>query len=181
MKISVYIATSLDGFIARRDGDLDWLHDFETEESSEDFGYAAFMADIDVIVMGRHTFAKVQTFKSWPYEAKHVIVLSHHQLSIPANLSDTVEASSLKPHKLLSNLRERGFKHAYIDGGMTIQSFLCAGAINELTITRVPRLIGDGVPLFGILEQDIVLRHLRTQAYPNGFVQSQYEVLKPGS
>ena len=177
MKASVYIATSLDGFIARTNGDVDWLQG-SSRGGGEDYGYEGFMASVDALVMGRNTFEKVLTFDRWPYGSKRVVVLSHHSLDIPTELASSVEASSSDPTELLSSLEQQGIGHVYIDGGKTVQSFLRAGLIDELIITRIPRLIGDGIPLFGLLDRDVVLKHIGTQSYDSGLVQSRYEVVQ---
>ena len=174
MKASVFIGTSLDGFIARENGDLDWL---PKPSGSEDYGYEEFAATVDAIVMGRNTYEKVLTFGEWPYPKKPLIVLSHAPLTIPAQLT-SVETMSGSPAEIVSRLSKRGLKHLYIDGGKTIQGFLETGLINELTITRVPVLIGRGIPLFGPLQQDVLLRHIETRQFSDGLVQSRYEVVR---
>lgn len=174
---SVYIATSLDGFIARENGEVGWLQEGEQVEE-EDFGYHAFMESVDVLVMGRNSFEKVLSFDvPWPYGEKNVVVLTSKGVEIPAELRDRVEAMSGTPTEIIARLTERGFKHAYIDGGVTVQRFLAAGLIQKLIITRVPRLLGSGIPLFGPLPQDVLLKHIRTEAYANGMVQSEYAIL----
>ena len=182
MKASVYIATSLDGFIARENGDLDWLPG--TAESGEsmadhgqDYGYQDFMATVDFLVMGRNSFDKVLTFGEWPYGNTPVIVLSRTLTTLPSHLPPTVELNASSPTELIQQLAARGAKHLYIDGGQLIQSFLREGLIQELIITRIPVLLGRGLPLFGQLPADIKLHHLTTQAYPTGLVQSHYQVL----
>ena len=189
MKASVYIATSLDGFIARENGDLDWLEGSgeevaeEKEEVSqdsaqgEDYGYKAFMDSVDALVMGRNTFEKVLSLGPWGYGDKLVFVLSSRPLEIPKHLSQTVEAMSGSPEEVTARLSERGMTHLYIDGGETVQRFLRSGLIQRLIITKMPILIGTGIPLFGPLGRDIKLRHVRTQSYPSGFVQSEYEIV----
>lgn len=179
MKISVYIATSLDGFIARENGKLDWLpgSDGESDTSGEDYGYHEFMDSVDVLVMGRNTFETVLSFGiEWPYSEKRVIVLSSQPLQIPNDLPATVESSSCAPAELIQKLSEEGFQRAYIDGGKTIQSFLNAGLIQDMIITRIPILIGSGIPLFGPIDKDRKLRHVDTRTFENGFVQSKYEL-----
>ena len=174
MKVSVFIGTSVDGFIAREDGAIDWLTAFE---SGEDYGYAEFFASVDALVMGRHTYESVLTFPEWPYGDKRVVVLSSRPVEIPAHLSATVELMSAPPREVVRRLAERGFRHLYVDGGRTIQAFLRDGLIDELIITRVPILIGRGIPLFGPLPGDTGLRHLETRSFANGLVQSRYEVI----
>lgn len=176
-KASVFIATSLDGFIARSDGSIDWLNQAnEAVPSGEDCGYAAFMETIDTIVMGRHTFEQVLTFDEWGYGDRPVVVLSKTGVVIPNALREKVSVSSEFPKVLVDRLSTAGAKHLYIDGGQTIQSFLRSGLIQELTITVIPILLGAGKPLFGPLESDVILHHLSTHAYPFGFVQSRYRL-----
>lgn len=179
MKASVYIATSLDGFIARENGELDWLpgSDGESDTNGEDYGYHEFMDSVDTLVMGRNTFEMVLTFGEWSYGNKRVIVLSSKPLRIPDDLPPTVESKSCSPAELVQELSEQGEKHLYIDGGKTIQSFLNAGLIQELIITRIPVLIGSGIPLFGPLDKDKKLRLIQTHTYENGIVQNKYEIL----
>ncbi|MTI89710.1 MAG: dihydrofolate reductase [Balneolaceae bacterium] len=176
-KISVYIAISLDGFIARENGDINWLHAPEYTIEDEDFGYKTFMDSIDALVMGRHTYEKVRSFGGdWPYGDKPVCVLSSQGVDIPGDISNTVFSISGFPEDIVHQLGERGYQHLYLDGGKTIQRFLNDGLIDELILTRLPILIGNGIPLFGSLKNDIKLEHLTTQSYPNGFVQSHYRV-----
>lgn len=176
MKASVYIATSLDGFIAREDGDLDWLEE-NGGETAEDYGYQQFMDTVDVLVMGRNTYEKVLNFGEWPYGAKPVVVLSGRSLEIPEHLAKSVETMAGSPGEVVGRLAQRGASRLYIDGGKTIQAFLNARLIQRLIITRIPVLIGAGIPLFGPLAGDIKLRHIETRSFRNGFVQSEYEVL----
>ncbi|QDU96404.1 dihydrofolate reductase family protein [Lignipirellula cremea] len=186
MKFSVYIAVSLDGFIAREDGRLDWLPGAEPDsppdvvaengEAAEDYGFHAFMETVDVLVMGRKTFEKVLSLGAWHYGDTRVIVLSSSPVTIPPKLAATVEHRSSSPSRLKEELTAAGVQHAYVDGGVTIQRFLKAGLVDQLIITRIPVLIGNGIPLFGPLEQDIPLRHRATLQFPSGFVQSRYEI-----
>lgn len=176
MKASVYIATSLDGFIARTNGEIDWLAGGEGDEAGEDYGYQKFIESVDYLVMGRNTYELVLSFGEWPYTGTPVVVLSSRNLEIPDRLAGAVEWMSGSPHEVASRLAERGAQHLYIDGGQTIQGFLAAGLIQQLIITRVPVLIGDGIPLFGPLPHDIQWRHLETRTFATGLVQSRYEV-----
>jgi dihydrofolate reductase len=176
IKASVFIATSLDGFIARANGDLNWLTEAQSASTEQDYGYQEFMDTVDTIVLGRNTFEPVLTFDTWPYGGKKVVVLSSKPSAVPPHLVDSVEWLSLPPQHLVERLAARGATHLYVDGGKTIQAFLKAGLIDELTITRVPILIGTGVPLFGPLNHDVRLTHLATQQFENGFVQSKYRV-----
>jgi dihydrofolate reductase len=176
IKASVFIATSLDGFIARANGDLDWLTGAQSASTEQDYGYQEFMDTVDTIVVGRNTFELVLTFDTWPYSGKKVVVLSSRPNAIPPHLANDVEWLSLPPQRLVGRLAAQGATHLYVDGGKTIQGFLNAGLIDELTITRVPILIGAGVPLFGPLNHDIRLAHIATRQFESGFVQSKYRV-----
>lgn len=179
MKTSVYIATSLDGFIAREDGALDWLPGSDgQDDTDEDYGFHAFMAGIDTLVMGRNTYELVLSSGQWPYGGKRVIVLSNTLDKLADELPDTVELKAGPPTALAAQLQASGTQHLYVDGGKTIQGFLKAGLIDEIIITRVPVLIGRGLALFGPLEQDITVQHLQTRTYDNGFVQSRYAIKK---
>ena len=172
MTVSVFIGTSLDGFIARPNGDLDWL----PEGGGEPHGYDEFLASVDALVIGRKTFEKVLTFESWPYGDKRVVVLSSHPVDLSAAGEGVVEQMCGSPAEIVSQLAASGAHHLYIDGGVTIQLFLRAGLIQRLIITRVPVLIGEGVPLFGAVPHDIRLRHVATRHYPSGLVQSEYHI-----
>lgn len=175
MNASVFIATSLDGFIARPDGNIDWLGEPSGDE--EDHGYEAFMASVDYLVMGRNTYEKVLSFGiPWPY-TKPVIVLTNRPLEIADEMAASVEAMSGSPAEIVARLKERGASHLYIDGGKTIQDFLSAGLIQRLIITRIPILLGTGIPLFGDLPHDIRVRHVATGTFRGGLVQSEYEVV----
>ena len=173
MTASVFIATSLDGFIARPNGDLDWL----PEDGGEPHGYDEFIAGVDAIVFGRNTFEKVLTFGAWPYGDKRVVVLSSRPVDLSAAVGGVVEQLAGPPAEIVSQLAATGADDLYVDGGITIQRFLRAGLIQRLIITRVPVLIGEGVPLFGAIPQDIRLHHVSTRHYPSGLVQSEYQVL----
>jgi dihydrofolate reductase len=177
MKVSVYVATSLDGFIARSDGGLDWLPQGDLQSASEDYGYRAFVDTVDALVMGRRTYEKALSFSEWPYGSMSVVVLSHGEVRIPPHIAGTVEAMSGSPAELVARLAERGAAHLYVDGGETIQGFLAAGQVQHITITKIPILLGGGISLFGPLVRDVKLRHIETRAYPNGLVQSRYEVV----
>jgi dihydrofolate reductase len=164
MKASVFVGTSLDGFIARSDGSFDFLD----SGGNEPHGYEEFMATVDALVVGRHTYETVLAFPTWPYGVKPVFVLSSR--------APVVEHLSGPPAEIVSQLAARGIRHAYVDGGITVQRFLRAGLIQRLVISRVPVLIGKGIPLFGETDRDIVLRHVATRQYAGGLVQSEYEV-----
>lgn len=171
MKASVFIATSLDGYIARENGAIDWL----PTGGNEDYGYREFANSVDTIVMGRHTFETVLGFGSWPYD-RPVIVLTSRPLVIPEHLADRADVMTGPPPAVVEQLEQRGARHLYVDGGNTITRFLDARLITDLTITRVPVLLGAGIPLFGRFGGDVNLRHVDTRAFANGLVQSRYAV-----
>jgi dihydrofolate reductase len=171
MRASVFIGTSLDGFIARANGEFDFLD----EGGGEPHGYDEFMATVDALVIGRKTFETVLAFSQWPYGAKPVFVLSTRPLA-PAPPDAVVEHMSGEPAEIWAQLAARGLQHIYVDGGITIQRFLRAGLIQRLIVTRVPVLIGQGIPLFGALPHDVILRHVATRQYAGGLVQSEYVV-----
>ena len=172
----IFIATSLDGFIARPDGSLDWLSEIDT--TGEDHGFNAMMASVDGLVMGRGTFEQVLTFGEWPY-TKPVVVLSQSMspADVPDELSDKVTLSAQQPRELMDRLDRDGWQRVYVDGGKVIQSFLVDGLISDMVLTRAPVLLGEGLPLFGAVGQDVRLRHVETRSFPSGLVSSRYEVL----
>lgn len=176
IKASFFIATSLDGYIARQDGNIDWL--VGATDSTDDHGYSDYMSTIDTLVMGRNTYEKVLTFEHWPYKGKRVIVLSRTLTSqdIPEALASDVEVHPGPVSELVAFLEASNSSHIYVDGGKVIQSFLADGLIGELTITRIPVIIGSGIPLFGETNRDIRLQHVKTISYESGFVQSTYQV-----
>jgi dihydrofolate reductase len=172
MSIHVFIATSLDGFIATSDGGVEWLDEIPNPEHS-DFGYVRFMSGIDALVMGRNTFEKVLTFGSWPYDIP-VFVLSKSLSRVPERIEGNVEIVNGALRPLIERLAQRGFRNLYVDGGKVIQSFLEEDLIDEMIITRVPILLGDGVPLFGKLTKRLQFKHLKTETFNETLVQSTY-------
>lgn len=176
MNCTVYLATSLDGFIARKDGRIDWLP--HPQAAGEDYGYANFMSTVDALVMGRNTFEQALTFGAWPY-TKPVYVLTSRPESLQGKLPPSVQTLSGSPDSVIATLEQAGARHLYIDGGHTIQRFLRTGRVNRLIITTVPVLIGAGIPLFGELDHDLQLTHVATRTYADGLVQSEYVVATP--
>ncbi len=189
-KLSVYIASSLDGFIARKDGSFDWLEfdspdeggtdDSGAEDSGpEDYGFAEFFKSVDLLLMGRHTYETVLTFDEWVYGDTELMVLSSTlgPEAIPARHEGKVSIASGKPHEILADLTEKGVRHVYVDGGITVQAFIHAGLIDEITISIIPVLIGDGIPLFGALDGDVRLQHVSTRSFSSGLVQVKYRTL----
>ena len=173
MTVSVFVGASVDGFIARPNGDLDWL----PEGGGEPHGYHEFIASVDAIVIGRKTFAKVLTLGPWFYGDKRVVVLSSRPVDLSAARGGAVEHMAGPPAEIVARLAASGAHHLYVDGGVTIQRFLRAGLVQRLIITRVPVLIGDGIPLFGSLPHDVRLHHVATRDFPSGLVQSEYHVV----
>ena len=168
IRASVFVGVSVDGFLARPDGTFDFLE----AGGGEAHGFEEFMATVDVLLMGRKTYEVVRPFAEWPYGTKPVFVLSTKTLP-PDERIERIEG---EPNDVLKVLEARGFGHVYVDGGLTIQSFLRAGLIDRMVVTRVPVLIGTGIPLFGPTGKDILLHHVATRTYPAGLVQSEYSL-----
>ncbi|MFN1141825.1 dihydrofolate reductase family protein [Serratia quinivorans] len=169
----VFIATSLDGYIARQDGDIEWL--LQRDDPSEDHGFDAFIADKDMIVMGRGTYEKVLSFDSWPYDVP-VVVLSKQLVNepVPLPLKGKVQFSDLTPKHLIEQLDEQSIRRVYLDGGQLIQSFLRESLVTDMVITTVPVLLGSGRTLFGTMPQDADFKLLSSRSFPSGLVQSHY-------
>ena len=170
---SVFIATSVDGFIARENGSVDWL-----PQTPEEHGYDAFIATIDAHVIGRQTFEWVLDYGGPWLFSKPVVVLTSGSPpgNLPADARD-LEFMSGDPADVAQRLAARGFKSVYVDGGVTIQRFLEAGLITRMIITRVPVVLGRGRPLFGPTTRDIRLEHVGTKSYASGLVTSEYRVV----
>ena len=176
MRFSVFVGTSIDGFIARADGGLDWLPD-----NPEPHGYEEFLATVDGIVIGRKTFETVLSFNYWPYGKRHVVVLTSNPSRFSTPDQTNCHFMKCEPLNVAAFLKSKALHRIYVDGGMTVQAFLEAGLIDDLTITRVPVLIGSGIPLFGFVSRDIHLEHVHTKTYPSGLVSSEYVVKRdPG-
>lgn len=175
--LKAYIASSLDGFIAKKDGSVDWLHAEKYQLENEDFGYEKFMESIDCIVMGRITFETVLQFEPYPFENVPVIVVSNNpNYQIESKHQITIFTRPLR--ELIPFLESNQYQNVYVDGGKLIQSFLKESLLDEITITQIPILLGSGIPLFGGIEREIDLKHRNTQTFPNGFVQTEYEIVK---
>ncbi|KKB08713.1 dihydrofolate reductase family protein [Devosia chinhatensis] len=171
----VFIGTSLDGFIARSNNDIAWLTDYPTP--GEDHGFTAHMDRVDGVVMGRGTYDAVKTMRPWLYD-KPVVVLSRSltQNQIAPDIASKVEVINATPQEAMGLFAKRGWQRVYVDGGTVIQSFLKAGLIDDLVISRLPVLIGEGISLFGPLAEDVQLDHFETKTFPSGLVQSTYRV-----
>ncbi|HVM33522.1 MAG TPA: dihydrofolate reductase family protein [bacterium] len=177
---SVFCGVSLDGFLAKPNGDLDWMEGpGEGDAGAGDHGYQAFVSGIDTLVWGRKTFEKVMTFDKWYHGDKRVVVLSSKplDLALARERGGHVEQMSGPPAEVAARLGAGGSKHLYIDGGLTCQAFLRAGLIQRLIISQLPILLGQGIPLFGPLNQDVRLKLVSSRVYPGGMVQSEYQVL----
>jgi len=177
IRLSVFIATSLDGYIARLNGKLDWLEMNKEQRKDEDFGYQNFISSVDCIVMGRNTFEKVVSFPEWPYPNKRVIVLSRRWKKVPDQFAELAELYSGKVELLTVELQSQGVRHVYVDGGLAIQSFIQQGLLTDIIITQLPILLGNGIPLFGNTNQDIKLELDHVKSFDSGFVQSRYNFL----
>lgn len=172
-KNKVFIATSLDGYIAGKNGEIDWLHSLPNPDNS-DMGYNDFMSGTDALVMGRNTFETVCGFDmEWPYQ-KPVFVLSNSLASIPPAYRDKVELVRGELPDILQNLHQNGFRQLYIDGGKTIQSFLSEDLIDEMTITLVPFLLGEGIPLFSGLTKRLDFECVASRLFAGGAVQNVF-------
>ncbi|USX18102.1 dihydrofolate reductase family protein [Oxalobacteraceae bacterium OTU3REALA1] len=171
----VFIATSLDGYIARSDGDIDWL--LERDDPAEDHGYADFIADKEMIVMGRGSYEKALSFDKWHYD-RPVLVLSKQLAGrpVPSSLQGKVRFSDLSPVETMRELAEQNVRRVYVDGGQVVQSFLREGLIEDMVVTTVPVLIGAGKPLFGALPGDVDLTLVSSRAFPSGLVQTTYRI-----
>jgi dihydrofolate reductase len=168
----VYIATSLDGFIADKNNEIGWLTEYPNPGKS-DFGYAEFSAGIDALIMGRKTYEMVRSFGVWPYE-QPVFVLSNTIREVPEELADKVKIISGKLDSMVRQLNASGLNNLYIDGGLAIQGFLNEDLIDELILSRIPVLLGDGAPLFGELQEELMFEHVETEVFDNGIVKSRY-------
>ena len=169
--VRVFIACSLDGFIAGPGGDLSWL---PAPEVGEDYGYAAFMAETAALLLGRATYDVAAGFDSWPYGTLPVFVATSRPLpGAPA----PVRAVAGTPSQLLDAVRARTDGAIYLDGGSLIRAFLDANLVDELTVTIVNVILGDGVPLFVGVAEPHRLRLTAATPYPSGLVHLRYTAI----
>ncbi|MEC9346017.1 MAG: dihydrofolate reductase family protein [Pseudomonadota bacterium] len=178
-QFQAFIATSQDGYIARADGAIDWLERPEYAIPGEDFGYAAFMAGIDLIAMGRASFEKVLDLNGWFYGSTPVLVVCTARdpaWSAPEGAVVRFTHDGIKG--VMTEARAAGARGVYVDGGRLVSGFLRAGLLDRLIVTRLPVLLGSGIPLFSGLDRDIRLRLESSQSWPNGFEQSTFTVLR---
>lgn len=179
MKGSVYIAATLDGKIADPSGDVSFLAEYQqAADDVGDMGFGDFLASVDVIIMGRHSFEKVLSFgeEAWAYGTTEVLVWSRSGPRIPEHLKETVSWSNCSPREIFQALEDKGREHAYIDGGFTVQSFLKAHLVHNIILTQVPLILGPGISLFSD-ETRCKLELVESEAFSNGLVQSTYKVL----
>jgi dihydrofolate reductase len=170
MQCSVFIAASLDGFIARPDGGIDWLA--RVERPGEDYGFQKFHDAIDTLIVGRKTYETALGFAAWPYGGKRCIVLTHGA----RQARHGEEFHQGDPGALVARLTAEGCKRAYVDGGAVIQQFLAAGLITDLTVSIIPILLGEGVRLFGETGRDLPLQLVGSRAFDSGLVQLEYRL-----
>jgi len=170
-KITSYIACSVDGYIAKEDGSLEWLDCAHLP--NEDYGFQEFFSSLDAIVMGRKTYEKIMTFEKWPYSGKKVVVMS----SVLQNVHEEAQLSKATPSEVIAKLHEENFRHVWIDGGITVSAFLQSGLIDRLIISIIPTLLGSGIPLFNPMDRPINCKLITSKAYASGLVQNNYEIL----
>jgi dihydrofolate reductase len=168
-KVSVFLALSLDGFIAGPDDDLAWLEPYATD-NSEETGYESLMRDVDTLVMGRNTYDKVLTFGSWPYQGKRVVVLTHRPLA--ARHAEATQSGPLD--HVLERLHGGGVRHVYLDGGQAVRQGLANELVDVLTLSWVPVMLGRGVSLFAGMHHPPAWIVHAVRPLPSGLVQTVY-------
>ena len=174
MRNIVFIGTSLDGYIADKDGGLEFLQSVPNPENDQ-LGFPEFMDSMDALLMGRRTYETVLGFGgNWPY-SKPVFVLSNSLNSLPEHLHGKAELVNGPIDEVVQQLNHREFNNLYVDGGKLIQSFLQKDMIDELIISQMPILIGGGTPLFGVLESHLMFEHIETEVLLNAIVKSHYK------
>lgn len=167
----VYIATSIDGYIAGKDGDIKWLTEYPNPDQN-DYGFFDFIKGIDALIMGRHTFETVNGFDTWMYPVP-VFVLSNTLTELTGKWAEKCELIKGDLKEVLTQLNARGINNIYVDGGKTIQSFLAQDLIDKLIITTIPIVLGGGIPLFGDSAQ-LNFKHDSTDIYTGGLVKSTF-------
>ena len=173
MSNSVFIATSLDGYIADKNGGIDWLHAIPNPDQNS-MGYVEHFDRIDAMVMGRNTLDMVLSFGiDWPY-SKPVFVLSNTMTSVPEGYEDKVFLVKGPLKEVLEQIHAKGFMNLYIDGGVTIQNFLKEDLIDEMIITTIPVLLGGGSPLFGNIESPLDFICVKTETFLDAIVQNHF-------
>jgi len=167
-RCSVFIATSIDGYIARPDGTFDFLS--IVERPGEDYGFAEFFATVDALVIGRNTYETALAFPEWPYAGKRCIVLTHRET--PSVHGEQFFAG--EPAALVDQLALSGAQRLYVDGGAVIRQFVREGLIDDMTLAIVPVLLGSGIPLFGSALPEQRLHLHSSKAFESGLVQLCY-------
>lgn len=173
---SAFVATSVDGYMARPNGKLDWLKHTVSGDENEDYGYRDFMSRMNCVVMGRKSFDRVARFTEWPYKSKQVIVLSRTLKTVPKDFVDKINLYNGPLELLAVELQYHHVRQVCVEGGEAIQSFFTADLMNNITITHIPILLGRGISLFGDLADDIKLKMIDSKSFVSGFVQSSYQV-----
>lgn len=170
VRCSAFLAMSLDGFIARKDGAIDWLA--RVELPGEDYGFQRFFGSVDTLAIGRNTWEVASGFEPWPYQGKRCVVLTHR----PLEAKHGEEGFAGSARQLVEALAARGARHVYVDGGQVVRQFLSAGLLDALTVSIIPLVLGEGIPLFGeaLSERGLVLEESRS--WPSGLVQVRYRV-----
>lgn len=169
----VYIATSLDGYIADSEGKIDFLYAYP-DPVDEDMGYEGFMKGVDALLMGRRTFETVLGFGiEWPYKLP-VHVWTSKWKTVPPGLEGKIFFTEGNTVSVISQLHEKGYRSIYVDGGQVIQSLLVEDLIDEMTITTVPVLLGSGIPLFGDAGRRLMFTSKDTRRFSNGVCQAMY-------
>ncbi|NQZ10934.1 MAG: dihydrofolate reductase [Algicola sp.] len=169
----IYIATSLDGYIADKNGDIDWLHDIEIPDGS-DMGFGAHFDRIDALVMGRNTLDAVLGMDiEWPY-SKPVFVLSNTMTAVPVGYEGKIFLLKGDVSEVVKQINDQGYNTLYIDGGVTIQHFLKADLIDEMIITTIPVLLGGGAPLFGALDAPLKFKAVKSEIFADAIVQNHF-------
>lgn len=169
-KISIYLATSIDGYIARKDGNLDWLD--RVGGFDEDYGFQKLLDSIDAVILGRNTYEVAASVLDWPYKGKRIVVLSRSLKTV----REEAELFQGDLTQLISQLHSDGIQHIWIDGGVTISQFLELQMVDCITLSVIPIILGSGIPLFRAMGQELACRLISSQSYPSGLVQLKYEI-----
>ncbi len=171
-KISIYIATSIDGYIARKDGNIDWLD--RVSGFDEDYGFQKLLNSIDAVILGRNTYEVAASVLDWPYKGKRIVVLSKSLKTV----REEAELFQGDLTQLISQLHSDGIQHIWIDGGVTISQFLELKMVDCITLSVIPLILGSGITLFREIGQEFICHLISSQSYPSGLVQLKYQIKK---
>ena len=172
MKVTYYVAASLDGYIAKPDGDVSWLE--ELNIPPEEAGYEEFFSTVDALVMGRGTYDIIYAFGAWPYGEKPVWVCSN---SVIKELKGANLQRETSLEDAISSARKLGVKHLWlVGGGKLAASFLRLSLVTDISVALMPIVLGEGIPLFGSLSQSIRLRQVACESHKSGFTQIEYKI-----